>query len=454
MSEFNKEETDYEDQLRQSERERKDLKNIIYELPVGLITVKGGNELTIDIANHEFCRMSGYRSADFSMEKMCMAQLIHMEDYMMFEDAAEVCRRGKTSDEFEARIVTADQNVIWAMFQFQIYTYRSAVPYYLVSCWDITERKKMENEIMLVNERYHMLEEVSDDIVLDYDVKKQQFEIPECYLKFAEDKSVKYAGIEELYGAIHPDDRERFQKIFETALQREMKGTAEYRLRQGGKESGKYAYFRTCYQSIADYDGKISHIIGRSYDISTERAVREKLLREVQLDPLTRIYNKTASGEIVDAFLEKSTQGTHVLYVIDIDDFKKINDTFGHTVGDMVISDIATLIREQFTDEAVVGRVGGDEFMVFVKDTSLQEAEAKAEQLCTNVQKTLSGDGAVIVVTLSVGMAVTGKDGYDYSTLFERADHAMYHIKKNGKNHYGFAGETEKTHRQSGHSQF
>ena len=95
MSEFNKEEIDYEDQLRQSERERKDLKNIIYELPVGLITVKGGNELTIDIANHEFCRMSGYRSADFSMEKMCMAQLIHMEDYMMFEDAAEVCRRGK-----------------------------------------------------------------------------------------------------------------------------------------------------------------------------------------------------------------------------------------------------------------------------------------------------------------------------------------------------------------------
>lgn len=98
-----------------------------------------------------------------------------------------------------------------------------------------------------------------------------------------------------------------------------------------------------------------------------------------------------------------------------------------------MISDIATLIREQFTDEAVVGRVGGDEFMVFVKDTSLQEAEAKAEQLCTNVQKTLSGDGAVIVVTLSVGMAVTGKDGYDYSTLFERADHAMYHIKKMGK---------------------
>lgn len=76
------------------------------------------------------------------MEKMSMAQLIHMEDYMMFEDAAEVCRRGKTSDEFEARIVTADQNVIWAMFQFQIYTYRSAVPYYLVSAGTLQSARR------------------------------------------------------------------------------------------------------------------------------------------------------------------------------------------------------------------------------------------------------------------------------------------------------------------------
>ena len=105
---------------------------------------------------------------------------------------------------------------------------------------------------------------------------------------------MKYAGIERTLRSHTPGRQGKIQKIFETALQREMKGTAEYRLRQGGKESGKYAYFRTCYQSIADYDGKISHIIGRSYDISTERAVREKLLREVQLDPLTRIYNKTA----------------------------------------------------------------------------------------------------------------------------------------------------------------
>ena len=128
MAELNKEEINYEAQLRQSERERKDLKNIIYELPVGLVIVKGGNDLRIDTANHEFCRMTGYALSDFSMERKSMAELIHMEDYMMFEDAAEVCRRGKSSDEFEARIVTSDQEIVWAMFQFQIYAYRSAVP--------------------------------------------------------------------------------------------------------------------------------------------------------------------------------------------------------------------------------------------------------------------------------------------------------------------------------------
>ena len=97
MAELNKDEINYEAQLRQSERERKDLKNIIYELPVGLVIVKGGNDLRIDTANHEFCRMTGYALSDFSMERKSMAELIHMEDYMMFEDAAEVCRRGKSS---------------------------------------------------------------------------------------------------------------------------------------------------------------------------------------------------------------------------------------------------------------------------------------------------------------------------------------------------------------------
>lgn len=445
MLEKNNAGVETEDYLRQLEREHKELKNIINELPVGLVLVRGGTELIIKNVNREFSKMTGYSLSDFDADKMNMSQLIHMEDYMLFEDAEEICRRGKTANEFEARIVTADRKIIWVMFQFQIYAYRSAAPYYLISCWDITERKKMENEVALVNQRYHMLEEVSDDIVIDFDVQNQRFEIPECYKKYEDDQNTKYAGAEDLFEAIHPDDREKFQKMFEMAEQREMRGNMEYRLRQGGTDSQEYAYHRITYQSISDYEGQVCHIIARSYDISSEREIRDKLLKEVQLDPLTRILNKKASQETVDEILMKADDGIHVLYVIDIDNFKVINDTFGHTVGDMVISDIASLIKKQFTDDDIVGRVGGDEFIVFTKNTTVKAAERKAEQLCRNVQKTISGDGAVIVVTLSVGMAVSGKDGYDYNTLFERADHAMYHIKKNGKNDYRFAGNLEKS---------
>lgn len=433
---FNKEEIEFQNRLRQSERERKDLKNIIFEIPVGIASVRGGNELQIDEVNREFCKITGRGLSDFSVNTITMAQIIHAEDYMLFEDAVEVSRKNKQSGDFEARIVTADNKTVWAVFQCQIYCYRSAVPYYLISCWEITERKKLENEMMLANERYHLLEEVSDGTLMEYDVPNRRFVVSEDCRQCIGNPSEKYVAEEEICGYIHPGDLERVRRVLETASRREMQGSIEYRLKRG-----EYRYYRTTYRSVTDYDGKICRIIGRNYDISEERKIREELQKEVRLDPLTRILNKTASRETVDKFLTENPEGMHVLYVIDIDDFKRINDTFGHTVGDMVISDIAMLIQQQFLEQDIVGRVGGDEFIVLAKNTSMEKAREKAQKLCENVRKRISGDGAEIVVTLSVGVSVAGQDGADYNDLFERADQAMYHIKKNGKNHFIFAKE-------------
>ena len=438
---FNKEEVLLKNRLQQSEKERRDLKNIIFESPVGIVSVKGGNELKIETANREFCKMTGHDISDFDTKDITLAQLIYKEDYMLFEDAAEVSRRYKQSGEFEARIITADNRIVWAVFQCQIYYYLSATPFYLVSCWDITERKKLENEMMLANERYQLLEEVSEGSLLDYDVLNKRFKIPEDYRKFMKNKFAEYEDYDKFLEQLHPQDIEKLTKAIQAASHKEMQGCIEYRLKFTEKEKECYRYYKSTYRSITDYDGKICRIIGRNYDISEEKAVTAKLQREVQLDPLTRILNKKASKEAVDLFLKTNPNSTHALFVIDIDDFKKINDTFGHTVGDMVISDIALLIQEQFTENDIVGRVGGDEFIVFAKNVTVAEARQRAKMLCKTVQKKLSGDGAEIIVTLSAGIAIFNQDGDNYNTLFERADHAMYHIKKNGKNHFIFADE-------------
>ncbi len=175
--------------------------------------------------------------------------------------------------------------------------------------------------------------------------------------------------------------------------------------------------------------------------------VRKRLEEEIRLDPLTRILNKKAFREETEAFLKNAgEQETAAFYVIDIDDFKEINDTFGHTVGDMVISDIAQLIREQFRSDDLVGRVGGDEFAVLMKHSEREHAQKKAQTLSKTGRKKLAGDGVELTVTLSIGVAVWKKEGTgSYATLFDQADQALYHVKRHGKGSYAFAGDFQRT---------
>ena len=91
-------------------------------------------------------------------------------------------------------------------------------------------------------------------------------------------------------------------------------------------------------------------------------------------DPLTKLLNKLEIQREVTSYIEENPSSTNVMFLIDIDNFKGINDNFGHTFGDTVIMDVANLIRSQFRVDDFVGRVGGDEFLVFMKNTSKGES--------------------------------------------------------------------------------
>lgn len=435
--------TELINRLNESESDRKKVKNMLYELPVGVALLRGGNTYTVTEANQEFYRITGYSGSKMEERNLSFLNCIYSEDYNIFEDAVELVRMNKKPVEFEVRVLTKDHRLCCCIFQCQLYYYMDAIPYYILTGWDITKRKTLEDELRIMGERYRLLEEVTDEIPLDYDVLHHKFRVPAKYqlsLHGDEDWMVER---EVVLGEIHEEDRETVRKAIEAASLREMSGTLEYRLhRKAEDDACKYVWYRTVYRSIPGQNQQIAWIIGKSYDISIDKQKQEKLSEEMHLDPLTRLYNKVAVKEEVEKFLSAEQEGTHVLFLIDIDNFKKVNDTFGHAVGDTVISDIAGLIQEQFRSTDIIGRVGGDEFVVFMKSTTLKAATEKAKQLCTNVGKSLNGDGEDVRVTLSVGLAVYGKNGNDYQALFEKADNAMYRIKDNGKNYYALADES------------
>lgn len=438
---------EYEDFERSLERfELMKSKEMIYEMPVGVAVIKGGNEISLEMANKEFLRPEGYEWEELLKDKGSFIEYIYREDVGKFEDAIEECRNKKSTEVLELRMCTKEGGVHWELVQCKLYGYRDAVPYYILTSWDIDARKGLEEELKLMDEQYRMLEEVTDEFPFEYDVLQNRFRVPQRYHLNGKmsDLTKKYMSWTEMLSDIHKEDRQAYEKALREAMGWEQTGSIDYRFNIASKEKEpNYLWYRTIYRSIVGDEGQVIRIIGRSYDISKDRKIREELSEQIRLDPLTRIFNKVAAGEEVERCIEQEPCGTHVLFLIDIDDFKQINDNFGHTVGDTVILDIAQILQKQFADTDVVARVGGDEFLAFMKNTTLKRAEKRAAQLCQEAAKRLVGDEAIVNVTLSIGLAVYGEDGTDYEKLFAMADRAMYHTKGAGKNSYSFVRKGE-----------
>lgn len=436
------------DRLNRETKEKKQLNDLIYELPVGVVVIKGGHMISVEVVNAEFLRSTGYTMAEMLDSHTSFMRRIYNADWGKFEEALESCRSSKRVEELELRMISKSGELHWKSLQCQLYYYRNAVPYYILTVWDINARKQLEDELHLMDEQYRMLEEVSEEFPFEYDVVKERFRVPQKYYEIGKitNRNKKYMDTVEMLGDIYTEDCDTYAEAICKAAEKEMAGTIDYRLNMAPEgRKPVYVWYRTVYRSIRSDNGKIKRIIGRSYDISYDRGIQEKLSEEMRLDPLTRLLNKVAVKEEVEDFLADNPEGTHVLFLIDIDNFKRVNDTFGHTVGDTVISDVAQVIGNTFGQTDIVGRIGGDEFLALMKNTTTKDASAKAEQLCCKAAKQLIGDEAELSVTLSIGMAVYQTDGEDYETLFDTADRAMYYTKRSGKNNYSYARKDAST---------
>lgn len=181
-------------------------------------------------------------------------------------------------------------------------------------------------------------------------------------------------------------------------------------------------------------EGRPVTAVGKITDINSQKELEEKLEKQAQMDGLTGIYNKATSKKKIDGLLEKRQSG--YLFMMDIDNFKNINDTCGHAKGDEVLGGMGVILQELFRKEDVVGRIGGDEFVVFVSsetDGSFCASE-RARLILDRVSRGQKDWGTE--VTVSIGIASCPKDGDTYDLLYAAADKAMYLAKEKGKNQF------------------
>lgn len=173
------------------------------------------------------------------------------------------------------------------------------------------------------------------------------------------------------------------------------------------------------------------------YIIYSNRKKNEELLIKAQTDGLTGVFNKRATELHINEILDQMPQEKGTFIILDIDKFKEVNDQYGHAVGDKVLSELGKTLKNHFREGDIVGRIGGDEFVIYMRRTELKEsAVAQIQALLENVRSLsfpeMNGEHA----TLSIGIAFAPEHGTCYMDLYKNADTALYETKQNGRDGY------------------
>ncbi len=179
----------------------------------------------------------------------------------------------------------------------------------------------------------------------------------------------------------------------------------------------------------------VINIVGKIRSNEKKKELEDK----ADTDQLTGLNNKLATERKIKEYMAKHPDKQSMMFILDIDNFKKINDTMGHAFGDEVLRSLGTQIGSIFRASDIIGRVGGDEFMVFLKDiptdeTILKEAK-KVEDFFKNFQ---AGEYVKYKATASIGVAVFPQEGAEFEALYKAADQGLYKAKKRGKNQLAF----------------
>lgn len=202
-------------------------------------------------------------------------------------------------------------------------------------------------------------------------------------------------------------------------------------------EPGKYIWVRAVTNLTQRMEGGdlIAYVLIK--DIELEKQHQLSLQFKAERDPMTGLYNKEMTGKLIDEQLlfHHSHMGA-ALFMVDADNFKEVNDRLGHVFGDAVLCELAEKLQRIFRADDIVGRIGGDEFIAFMREGATPAmVAAKATEICKAFYTSFNGEGGEgFLVTGSVGVSVAPKDGRSFADLYRTADIALYEAKNKGKN--------------------
>ncbi|MBZ9691980.1 EAL domain-containing protein [Clostridium sp. M14] len=412
------------------------LEHITNSIDGGVATISCDEFLSINYANDGFYKLIGYTREEFkNLMNNQVIKIINNKDLTKVRQQL-LLNTSNNGIKAEIKLKKKSGEIIWILLSGHKFITDNNLPEFLCIIVDITESKQIQHALELERKRYKIIAEQSNNILFDYD-------IPTCKMVY----SMKFTNItgkdynipnfvHETINSnlIYKKDLPKFLNLIKSLSSGKDFITTDLRI---NGLNNSYIWFKI--QATVLFEDKTPiKAIGNIINIDKEKRENEALKLKARLDPLTKVYNKVVTKSLIENYITTvAKEKYHALMIIDIDNFKSVNDNLGHMFGDSVLSEVSSSIKKVFKESDIVGRIGGDEFIIFIKNISSYEViSQKANDLCTVFKSIYTGENNDFKISCSIGISIYPTHGITYDELFKKADKALYSSKSNGKNKF------------------
>ncbi|MEO6259453.1 MAG: EAL domain-containing protein [Thermoanaerobaculia bacterium] len=415
-----------EDALRESERRYRLLVERMHE---GLAEVD--NENVLRFVNDRFCEIVGYARGEL-LGRNGNFLLAAPEDVALMKTKVQSRLQGVT-DQYQVRVRRKDGTLIWLEIGgAPVIDSLGAVTGSIGVHDDITERRAAERALRDSEARYRLLAENSTDMITR--------SAADGTFLYASDACRTLLGYEpselegrNVYEFMHPPDHNEIRHL--AALINDTRPTTfSFRMR---RKDEALVWFETTSRLLRDpATGTAGEILGVSRDITERKRVEEQIEFQAYHDALTGLPNRRLFRDRLTVALAHARRMRSLVAVmfLDLDRFKEVNDTLGHSFGDEMLKEVATRLQQSLREEDSIARMGGDEFTVLLADLGNSDDVASiAQKLIDAVALPMVIEEREIFITTSIGIALFPSDGDTAELLLKNADHAMYRAKDAGR---------------------
>ncbi|RLQ94208.1 sensor domain-containing protein [Falsibacillus albus] len=371
-------------------------------------------------------KLYGHTLEEFYQDNQLWRKVIHPEDLYVLEEREDTLNSGEPCTSFY-RIIRPDGRVRWIQDRgIPTIDENGILVYFTSVLFDITDRKESED-------RYRSLVEMSPDIIAVLTDRKFD------YINEAGSKLFGAASPSEIIGKdISSFARKEDIKYVSKKISEDWKDDLDkFRIEVSVfRLDGKSIDVEISIMPILYGGNPAIQLVGR--DITTRKKAQKTIHQMAYYDSLTGLPNRNKFMQYLNETIKDTSEEPFAVLFLDLDRFKVINDTKGHSTGDMLLKKVAILLKGIIRNQGIVFRQGGDEFIIILKDVDHGQVDQFAREILHRFSQPIMIEEQEFFVTPSIGISLYPMDGREQESLLKHADTAMYVAKERGKNNYHF----------------